>query len=171
MEVIYRPGGDLFEAVDKPQAILAPIAIVNATNTVGVMGGGLAKVFADRYPEMEADYKAACQDGRHTTRRVHVYPMNGFYIINFATKADWRNDSKLEYIEDGMFSLIEIVDRLAIAEVHIPMLGCGLGKLEWPDVRSQILSAIEWQSDMTDPEIWTKTIWYLYGEAADVSGS
>lgn len=57
-----------------------------------------------------------------------------FYIINFPTKAHWKGQSKLEYIESGLESLKAEVCRLDLKSVAIPALGSGLGSLPWYEV-------------------------------------
>jgi O-acetyl-ADP-ribose deacetylase (regulator of RNase III) len=44
----------------------------------------------------------------------------------------------MEYIETGLEALVEEVRRLDIQSIAIPPLGCGLGGLEWREVRPRI---------------------------------
>lgn len=111
-------------------------AIVNTINCVGVMGGGLAKQFRLRYPDMNHAYQLACGAGR-----VQVGKMWNWYhapedrwIINFPTKDDWRNPSELNYVRDGLVDLALVIDDLGLHSIAIPPLGCGLGGLKWSDV-------------------------------------
>lgn len=117
-------------------------AIVNAVNCVGVMGAGLAKAFADKFPLMDLDYIEQCKLGLLEPGKVHTYYSNldpdAPLIINFPTKDDWRNPSQLDYIEFGMEALVDLVRRFRIGSIGIPALGCGLGGLNWDDVRSII---------------------------------
>jgi O-acetyl-ADP-ribose deacetylase (regulator of RNase III) len=63
------------------------------------------------------------------------------YIINFPTKQHWRGKSRIEDIEAGLKALIEVVRRLDIKSIGIPPLGCGLGGLNWREVRPLIEQA------------------------------
>jgi O-acetyl-ADP-ribose deacetylase (regulator of RNase III) len=63
------------------------------------------------------------------------------YIINFPTKRHWRGKSRIEDIEAGLKALIEVVRRLDIKSIGIPPLGCGLGGLNWREVRPLIEQA------------------------------
>lgn len=113
-------------------------AIVNPVNCVGVMGAGLAKAFAEKFPLMELDYMEYCKTGILRPGDIHTYYSNLRYfrwIINFPTKDDWRHPSELAYIDRGMISLTNFVERLRIKSVGIPALGCGLGGLDWKDVQ------------------------------------
>ena len=53
--ISYKPDGDLFNNTEQ--------AIVNAVNTVGVMGGVIALRFKQLYPDMYADYVLHCSLG------------------------------------------------------------------------------------------------------------
>jgi len=125
----------------------APVqALVNTVNCVGVMGGGLAKIFATKFPLMELDYISYCQEGLLTPGIMHSYYSNigsQQWIINFPTKDDWRNPSQLEYVEVGMQDLVSFVARHGIESIAIPALGCGLGGLDWDDVKPVILKYIK----------------------------
>lgn len=116
-------------------------AIVNTINCVGVMGGGLAKQFRERYPEMNADYQNACARGQ-----IQIGKMWNWYshpdkrwLINFPTKDDWRDPSKLRYVTEGLVDLRKVVEDLKVS-IAIPPLGCGLGGLEWKFVEPLITS-------------------------------
>jgi O-acetyl-ADP-ribose deacetylase (regulator of RNase III) len=121
-------------------------ALVNATNTQGVMGGGIAKGFADRFPEMLADYKRACRVGEHTIGRCHYFPEGDKVIVNFPTMTYPGQRAHLEDIEAGLLDLRVALAILSdpelanptISSIAIPGLGCGIGRLEWDDVEKLI---------------------------------
>jgi O-acetyl-ADP-ribose deacetylase (regulator of RNase III) len=73
---------------------------------------------------------------------------NPRYIINFPTKDHWRAKSKIEDIAAGLESLVAVVRDRKIKSIAIPPLGCGLGGLDWTDVRPLILRAFEKLSDV-----------------------
>jgi len=56
-------------------------------------------------------------------------------IINFPTKYDWRNKSRIEYIEAGLRYFVEHYKEWGIKSVAFPQLGCGEGGLEWNTVK------------------------------------
>jgi O-acetyl-ADP-ribose deacetylase (regulator of RNase III) len=118
-------------------------AIVNATNTVGVMGKGLALQIKKVFPDVFAAYVTACKDKTIAIGRVHVVERASTprFVINFPTKTDYRKPSKLEYIDAGLPDLIDQVRERAIRSIAIPALGCGLGGLAWNDVKPRIVSA------------------------------
>jgi len=125
--------GDLFQS----QAD----ALVNTVNTQGVMGKGLAYEFKKRFPENYRFYLQACQEGRARIGKMLVFPTGQLlpqYIINFPTKRHWREKSKLEYIQDGLRDLVQVVQQLGIRSIAIPPLGCGHGGLRWEEVKPLI---------------------------------
>ena len=133
---IERGQGSLFDAsVD---------ALVNAVNTVGVMGKGLALQFKRTFPEVFEDYRRACANGEVEVGRMHLVrrTTDPRFIINFPTKSDWRQPSKLEYIEAGLRDLVRRVRELGIGSIALPALGCGLGGLNWAEVRPTIVEAL-----------------------------
>lgn len=121
-------------------------ALVNAVNTVGVMGKGIALQFKQAFPENFRTYESACRNGEFRVGQVLTVPLdrsgNPRYIINFPTKSHWRNKSELEYIDSGLEALVAEIERLGIRSIAIPPLGCGLGGLSWPDVHSRIDRAV-----------------------------
>lgn len=121
-------------------------ALVNAVNTVGAMGKGIALQFKQTFPENFKAYESACRSGEFRVGQVLTVPLDRpghpRYIINFPTKSHWRDKSKLEYIDSGLEALIAEIERLGIRSIALPPLGCGLGGLSWPDVQSRIDRAV-----------------------------
>lgn len=132
---IERGTGDLLAA--------AVDALVNAVNTEGVMGKGLALQFKRAFPENFSAYARACKAGEVVPGRVHVVRRTASprFIINFPTKRHWRSRSKLEDVRDGLVDLVLRVSELGIESIAVPALGCGNGGLDWAEVKPEILAA------------------------------
>jgi len=121
-------------------------ALVNTVNCVGVMGRGIALQFKRLYPGVSRQYEKACKAGEVRLGRMFVVktglmPPEPRYIIHFPTKQHWKEKSRLENIEAGLAALIGDVERLALASIAVPPLGCGNGGLDWDAVRPLIESA------------------------------
>lgn len=120
-------------------------ALVNTVNCEGYMGKGIALQFKKAFPANNREYEQACRRGEVQPGQMLVHAtglmMNPQYIINFPTKRKWRQNSKIEDIEAGLVALIAEVKRLGITSIAVPPLGCGLGGLNWEDVRPRIESA------------------------------
>ena len=120
-------------------------ALVNAVNTVGVMGKGLALHFKRAFPDNFREYQAACKQGQVVIGRMHVTQRTTSprFIINFPTKQHWRHPSKLDYIRDGLVDLAVQIRTLGIQSIAVPSLGCGLGGLAWDEVKPLIHAAFD----------------------------
>jgi len=123
-------------------------AIVNTVNSVGVMGKGIALEFKKRYPENFMAYKKACQSKELKIGKSLVFSLKDDllhtrFIINFPTKLHWRNPSKIEYIEQGLDELVEIIEDKEIKSILMPALGCGNGNLDWAIVKPLIKKKLE----------------------------
>ena len=105
--------------------------LVNAVNTVGVMGKGIALEFKKRYPEMFREYQTLCKTGQLDMGQIWLYKSPQKWILNFPTKRDWRDPSCLEYVETGLIKFTETYEQQGITSISFPRLGCGLGGLDW----------------------------------------
>jgi len=139
MDLIYFRKGNLLE--DPADAL------VNTVNTVGVMGKGIALQFKQAFPEVYREYEKECRKGNVNVGSMHVVPINSLvgpkYVINFPTKKHWRENSKIEYIVDGLDALVDVCTQLELKTVAIPPLGCGNGGLHWSQVRPLIEEKFE----------------------------
>lgn len=125
-------------------------ALVNPVNCVGVMGKGLALAFKQAFPGNFRAYAAACRRGEVQPGRILVVatgsPAPPRFILNFPTKRHWRDPSRLEDIASGLEALATVIRERRIGSVAVPPLGCGLGGLDWAEVRPRIeavLGALE----------------------------
>lgn len=121
-------------------------ALVNTVNTVGVMGKGIALMFKEHFPENFREYAAACKIGNVRLGEMFVTKNPNLigpkWIVNFPTKDHWRSRTRLEWIEMGMKSLVQVIEDRQIASIAVPPLGCGNGGLNWRDVKPVIVSAL-----------------------------
>lgn len=146
MPIIFKTG-DMF---DHPAD-----GIINTVNTLGVMGKGVALEFKKRWPENFKAYKALCDKGALKPGVLYVHDTGDLvgkhrYLVNFPTKVDWRNPSKLEYIDEGLDALIDEIHAHGIRSIVMPPLGCGNGGLDWPVVREMIVERLQ---DFDDVDI------------------
>ncbi len=139
MSTVKLIKGDIFNTTTS--AIVCPV------NCTGVMGAGLAKAFRDKFDNQS--YKDACMRGELAPGSVlvrqpeHTYKDTDKLLVYFATKANWRDDSKLEWIEYGLLNLIKSMNYYGINSIAIPALGCGCGHLPWPAIEATIKSLFE----------------------------
>lgn len=103
---------------------------VNAVNCKGAMGKGIALEFKIRYPKMFDEYVRACWKKEIKPGHIWVYDN----IISFATKDDWRDPSRLAWIDSGLLDIVELLRDSKNKTLCIPALGCSNGGLKWKDV-------------------------------------
>lgn len=122
--------------IHKGDLLLSPMQThVNTVNCIGVMGKGIALAFKKRYPEMFQDYTTRCKQNKVQLGVPYLYPLlSGRNILNFPTKNHWRENSKLEKIEEGLKYLVSHAAAWKIQSIALPPLGCGNGNLPWDTV-------------------------------------
>ena len=128
--------------------------LINPVNTVGVMGKGLALQFKNLFPNNFVKYRQHCLNGNLTIGKLLITTENNKKIINFPTKEDWRNPSKLEYIILGLEKLEIAIERFNIKSIAFPKIGCSLGGLDWNTVLPEIIKFFERISDDIVIEIY-----------------
>jgi O-acetyl-ADP-ribose deacetylase (regulator of RNase III) len=121
-------------------------AVVNTVNTVGVMGKGIALMFKERFPENYKAYAAACKSGSVRVGEMFVTAVSELdgprWVINFPTKKQWFQPTKLEWVRSGLTALKDVIREKHIKSIAIPPLGCGNGGLNWVVVRPLIEKAL-----------------------------
>ena len=132
MPVLFRPESDVFRE--------APFVdvMVNPVNCVGTMGAGLALEFSQRHPGMIPEYRKLCNNGTMAPGYIQIYKEEkcNYTVVNLPTKVDYRDDSDPELIRKGLMALRHwLMDKSRKKyTVTMPMLGCGLGNLEYDTV-------------------------------------
>lgn len=124
--------------------------LINTVNCVGVMGKGVAKAVADRFPSVLEPYKRACDSGRLTPGLIHIHRVpDGPLIINMATKNHWKDPSRQDWVGSGLFwtsrFLQDEIEKRGktITSVTLPPPGCGNGGLDWPSVHVMVRACLD----------------------------
>lgn len=134
--------GDLIEQVDKG-------IIVHQVNAQGVMGGGIAKQIRDRWPKVWDDYSAIVKPNQpdkgfqYMGKVIYTEVEPGLWVASIVGQQFYGRDTSRVYtsyeaLEMGFHS----VKNFALnnkADVHYPLIGCGLANGDWTKV-SQIIS-------------------------------
>lgn len=123
--------GDLFQS---PAQVL-----VNPVNTVGVMGGGLARDFKRFYPAMFDHYHAICQQDRLDVGQLLLYRTPHKWVLNFPTKRHYRADAHTDYIEAGLRKFASVYANVGITSASFPALGTD--ELDWESAVRPLLEA------------------------------
>lgn len=96
---------------------------------LAVMGAGLAKQAAARYPNLPEVLGRCIEFGGN---HVHVIRHD---LISFPTKDNWWDDSDISLIERSALELIGIAQKQDYKLVALPRVGTGNGKLRWTHVK------------------------------------
>ena len=124
-------------------------AIANPVNCQGTMGAGLARQFRERYPQMMMPYRQACKTGALSVTTPFIFKVSRdrrpIYVVNIATKQEWKRPSRLEWVESGLRATYPMLEVLGARSIGLPMLGAGLGGLKPANVREVVeQAAAEW---------------------------
>ena len=131
--------GDMF--ADEPDILVCP------TNCLGVMGAGLAKKFRMKFQSASKRYTNRCETSDITPGDLIIFHEEGKTLWFIPTKNDWRNGSEMEWIKKGIIHIRKEIAIVSLSKVlikiHIPALGCGLGGLDWNEVKAIFESEFE----------------------------
>ncbi|MFJ1733221.1 macro domain-containing protein [Streptomyces sp. NPDC088254] len=137
-------------------------ALVNTVNCVGVMGNGIALAFKRRWPAMYASYQEHCRRGLFRPGSVRSWQAGPAgqqntapLIVNVATKDHWRDPSRIEWIDQALQSLVQLVRDERLRSIAVPPLGCGNGGLDWNDVRPRIHRVLGTTLSNVDVRLYT----------------
>ena len=123
-----------------------------STTRIGPVSPSSTPQAKNRYLGMFAEYKRSCTSGLLFPGSIHFWrnskPELPDWIANFPTKVEWRDPSRLVYIEKGLPELVRFVRATEIESIAIPPLGCGLGGLDFADVRPLIEQAFKTLPDV-----------------------
>lgn len=97
-----------------------------------VMGAGIAKQAKEKYPELPQIL------GKHVADHGNnVRILSDINIASFPTKYHWKDRSVPELIKRSAHQLWhEVTYKFPYKKVLLPPPGCGLGGLQWRDVKA-----------------------------------
>lgn len=101
-----------------------------------VMGAGIARAAASRYPGIDrrlGELIAAAGNRVHLLHRggAEPWPEEARALVSYPTKHDWRKPSPLELVIASARQLVELADDEGWEHIVLPRPGCGLGGLSW----------------------------------------
>jgi O-acetyl-ADP-ribose deacetylase (regulator of RNase III) len=124
------------EVLSKADAVCFTSNGIVKANGQLVMGGGVAKLFVDRWPELATQAGALV---RKSGNRVYQFVMKeGPIVVSFPTKHHFKDASSLELIQTSAKQLMELTDRLGWQNVYLTRPGVGLGRLSYAQVKPVI---------------------------------
>lgn len=114
--------------------------ICQGCNTKGYMASGIAKEFHARYPKMFVEYQRLCRLGQYNLGDIHLYEtLDGKRIIaNLATQELPGPNASFDGIALSFQKLFKECLSKGYDIVATPRIGCGIGGLNWTDVKPLI---------------------------------
>lgn len=131
--------GDLWQFYAVGEVIAIPTNGIVKSNGDAIMGAGLAKDAASRFP----DLPKWLGDRLKQFGNVPVY-FRTLRLITLPTKHDWKDLSSLTLICDSInYCARHILRPEGIPRVYCSHLGCGHGGLHWQTVRDAIATHVD----------------------------
>ena len=145
----------------KPSALVVTTNGFVKRNGECVMGRGIAKQIAERYPSVPRELGDLINKNGNVVQVVHHDPLTDMDIIAFPVKpvkriitkkeqlvrhmrdkhtlglsaAGWMCVAEPEIIRDSLEQLEKLTNEKEYTHVLCPRFGCGAGELEWSSIR------------------------------------
>ena len=128
--------GDIFDYIGIADAICVTTNGIVKKNGELVMGAGIAKAMANKYPDLAKVLgKKVNTTGKNIVfKGIEAKDNQGTYILSFPTKNDYRSKSDLELIRRSAIRLKYLADIHKLNNIIIPCPGIGCGGLKKADV-------------------------------------
>jgi len=122
--------GDIWGYYEQGCWIVIPTNGYVKKNGACVMGRGLAKQAADRFPYIPFIIGRGIRQLGNGPQVITDYR-----IVTFPVKHNWWENADIQLIESSCKKLVELVNKVGWGEICIPRVGCGNGRLNWRDVK------------------------------------
>lgn len=122
--------GDLFDHVSEGDAI------AHGVNCRGFMGSGIALPIKNMFPNNFLAYNDQCNGQRLQPGDVLASIEHGIVVFNMATQFEPGPDARYEWVLAAAANLFAYCRDNQIPVVKMPKIGCGIGGLDWDDVRA-----------------------------------
>lgn len=133
-------------------------AIGHGVNVYGMMGAGIAKIVATKFPQVLAPYKQACRDKSlvpGSMQYVQVGESPDFYILNMASQRRPGKDARLEWIESSVEASIIFAQTRRLEGFAVPRIGSNIGGLDWHGEVKPLLERIATREKGLLIELWS----------------
>lgn len=135
--------GNIWDVYREYDAVCCTTNNVVKKNGELVMGAGVAKEFAHKYPWLPKNWGGRVL--KHTARYPGDHPtifitlmQKKPHLVYFGTKYDWNDYSDIELIANAAQGLSMLSEVLDWTSVLLPRPGCDNGGLEWKEVEARI---------------------------------
>jgi hypothetical protein len=127
--------GNIWDCFDTNQSSVIVITTNGSLNRKGdaVMGRGIAKEAADRFPGLRRELGAELEIYGN---KLNYFPK--YRLITFPVKKSWEQRADPKLIKKSLKELLKLVKKGCIADwytIYMVRPGCGNGFLKWADVK------------------------------------
>lgn len=131
--MLREQSGNLWDVHTSGEIIAITTNGIVKANGHAVMGAGLAKQAAERYPDLPRWLgQRIRQDGNHP----YFFP--AIRLVSFPTKFDWKQPADVHLIQDSLRLIRDLMEQAHLPRLFCPRPGCGLGQLDWQTVKHMI---------------------------------
>ena len=142
--ITYHEETDLFE--------LPADGFCHGINCVGVVGGLAESVFK-RFPDLRHLYDRMIDAGHIAGGDIlpasYDYGDQKFTIYNLATQVQSGSDARLPLVWKTLMQMKTHAKENGIATINCPTIGCGIGGLDWSEVKDVMEQVFEDEPDVT----------------------
>jgi O-acetyl-ADP-ribose deacetylase (regulator of RNase III) len=132
-------------------------ALGHGVNVYGLMGAGIAKIVATKFPAVLRPYQLACRDKSLLpggVQFVQVGQQPDRYILNLASQDKPGKYARMEWLESSLRDSVSFCKARSLKGFAIPRIGAGIGGLNWDDAR-ELIERIGDEEPNVHIEIWS----------------
>lgn len=119
-------------------------AIGHGVNLHGVMGAGIALAIASRWPKVIDQYRADCRSGKLDLGGYQRFETrDGQSVYNLATQRRPGPNAQGWAIMASVTAALDDAEQRGHRHIAIPRIGCGIGGLEWDEVKDTLIGVAE----------------------------
>ena len=132
----------------KADLFIAPGNVfAHGCNAYGIMGGGIAKVVRDKFPNVYETYRDHFKEyGLNPADIVPAYTLeyddDPRIFLNLITQVEPGPNAKFEYLLESMQRAVDYCAKIGEEHLSIPAIGCGIGGLDILDL-DQVLYELD----------------------------
>lgn len=107
-----------------------------------VMGRGIAKTCAQRYPQVPSLLGTYVTSHGNRVFNCGLDGKTGIRVVSFPTKHHFKDKSDIELIRTSAIQLVELVEKNGWSRILLPRPGCANGGLSWENDVKPVLASI-----------------------------
>lgn len=136
--------GDIFKPDSDVDAIFIPTNGTLRKDRACVMGRGTAKWATELWPGIQFDLGREIKANGNIVNYLGMREFQGsvHHVYSFPVKHNWWEDANILLITRSARQAVDKANTTRFKKLWMPAIGCGNGKLSWPDVVEPTISGI-----------------------------